>query len=119
MFGGSPMKRIALTVALALAVASSSALYSLAVPAQQGAQLHPKETYLRNIRQITFGGENAEAYFSPDGRQLIFQSTREPYKCDQIFTMNVDGTNLKMVSTGTGRTTCGYFTPDGRVIYAS
>jgi TolB protein len=83
-------------------------------------QPHPKERHLRNIRQLTAGGENAEAYFSADGRQIIFQSTREPYKCDQIFTMNTDGSGVKMVSTGKGRTTCGYFTPDGkRIIYAS
>jgi TolB protein len=81
---------------------------------------HAKETHLRNIRQLTFGGTNAEAYFSFDGQKVIFQSTREPYKCDQIFTMNKDGSNVRMVSTGKGRTTCGYFTPDGkRIIYAS
>ena len=88
----------------------------------QGRNLQPSpgEKHLRNIRQLTFGGENAEAYFSADGKQIIFQSTREPYKCDQIFTMNTDGTNLKLVSTGRGRTTCSYFTPDGsRIIYAS
>ena len=80
----------------------------------------PKETHLRNIRQITSEGENAEAYFSLDGKKLMFQSTREPYKCDQEFTMNIDGSNQKLVSTGHGRTTCGYFTPDGkRLIYAS
>ena len=81
---------------------------------------HPKEVHLRNIRQLTFGAMNAEAYFSLDGQKIIFQSTREPYKCDQIFTMNRDGSNVRLVSTGKGRTTCGYFTPDGkRVIYAS
>jgi Tol biopolymer transport system component len=80
----------------------------------------PREKHLRNIRQLTAEGDNAEAYFSADGKQLIFQSTREPYKCDQIFTMKPDGTNLRRVSTGKGRTTCGYFTPDGsRIIYAS
>jgi len=86
----------------------------------QSIQPHPKEVHMRNIRQLTFGGENAEAYFSLDGQKVIFQSTREPYKCDQIFTMNRDGSNVKLVSTGKGRTTCGYFTPDGkRIIYAS
>src|SRR5262249_56712230 len=83
-------------------------------------QPHPKEVHLRNIRQLTSGGENAEAFFSLDGKKIIFKSTREPYKCDQIFTMNRDGSNVKLVSTGKGRTTCGYFTPDGkRIIYAS
>ena len=86
----------------------------------QSVRPHAKEVHLRNIRQVTFGGENAEAYFSLDGQKVIFQSTRDPYKCDQIFTMNRDGSNVKLVSTGRGRTTCGYFTPDGkRVIYAS
>jgi len=87
---------------------------------EQSIQPHPQEVHLKNIRQLTFTGENAEAYFSFDGKRIIFQSTREPYKCDQIFTMNQDGSNVKLVSTGKGRTTCGYFTPDGkRVIYAS
>ena len=92
----------------------------LYVSAPQAIQPHAKETHLRNIRKLTSGGENAEAYFSLDGKQIIFQSTRQPYKCDQIFTMNTDGSNVKLVSTGKGRTTCGYFAPDGkRVIYAS
>ena len=80
----------------------------------------PDERHLRNLRQLTFGGENAEAYFSFDGARLIFQSTRDGYPCDRIFTMKADGSDVKMVSTGTGRTTCGYFTPDGRrIVYAS
>ena len=72
------------------------------------------------IRQLTFGGENAEAYFSADDRALIFQSTRPPYECDQMFTMSVDGSNLRLVSTGKGRCTCGYFFPDGkRILFSS
>jgi TolB protein len=79
-----------------------------------------EEKHLRNIKQLTFGGQNAEAYFSRDGKKLIFQSTREPYKCDQIFTMNIDGTDQRMVSTGKGRTTCSYFFADGkRILYSS
>jgi TolB protein len=78
------------------------------------------ERHLRNIRQLTFGGENAEAYFSPDGTRLIFQSTRDGNACDQIFTMKIDGSDLKRVSTGTGRTTCGYFYPGGKeILFAS
>lgn len=81
---------------------------------------HPEEVHLRNVRQLTFEGENAEAYFSGDGRQLIFQSTHGDLPCDQIFTVNVDGSGKKMVSTGKGRTTCAYFFPDGsRIVYAS
>lgn len=75
---------------------------------------------LSNIKQLTSGGENAEAYWSPDGKRLIFQSTRGDLKCDQIFVMNADGSNQHMVSTGKGRTTCGYFLPDNQhIVYAS
>jgi TolB protein len=80
----------------------------------------PTEKHLRNLKQLTFGGENAEAYFSSDGKQLIFQSTREGHGCDQIYTMNVDGSDVKMISTGDGRTTCSYFFPGGkRILYSS
>ncbi|HWP82039.1 MAG TPA: hypothetical protein VNN76_05240 [Bacteroidota bacterium] len=80
----------------------------------------PRETHLRNIRQLTFGGTNAEAYFSFDESMLVFQSTREPYQCDQIFVMNLDGSNQKLASTGKGITTCAYFFPDNKtILYAS
>lgn len=76
--------------------------------------------HLRNIRQLTFGGQNAEAYWSPDGKRLVFQSTRDPYQCDQIFIMNADGSDQRLVSTGKGRTTCAYFLKDGKhIVYAS
>ncbi len=78
------------------------------------------EKHLRNIQQLTFGGENAEAYFSPDGTQLIFQSKRDGRECDQIYTMRADGSNVKMVSTGMGRTTCSYFLPSQkRILFSS
>ncbi|HXI39383.1 MAG TPA: hypothetical protein VNH83_05370 [Bryobacteraceae bacterium] len=80
----------------------------------------PASPHLANIRQLTSGGQNAEAYWSPDGRRLIFQSTRPPYQCDQIFIMNADGSDAHLVSTGKGRTTCGYFLRDGKhIVYAS
>jgi TolB protein len=80
----------------------------------------PEEKHLENIKQLTFGGENAEAYFSADGKQLIFQSTRDARECDQIYTMNVDGSDVRMISTGAGRTTCSYFFPGARrVLYSS
>jgi len=102
---------------LLLAAAASTTVFR---GSTQSLKPNAKETHLRNIRQLTHGGTNSEAYFSADGKNIIFQSTREPYKCDQIFSMKSDGTNLKLVSTGKGRTTCSYFTPDGkRIIYAS
>ena len=78
------------------------------------------EVHLTNLRQLTFGGENAEAYYAFDGSRLIFQTRREGVPCDQIYTMALDGTDAQMVSTGDGRTTCGYFFPDGEsIVYAS
>ncbi len=80
----------------------------------------PGETHLAHIRQLTFGGENAEAYFSADGRRLIFQSTRDGRTCDQQFIMNVDGSGVRRVSTGAGKTTCGYFfAADRKIFFAS
>ncbi|MGZ4818668.1 MAG: TolB family protein [Terriglobales bacterium] len=80
----------------------------------------PEEEHLRHVRQLTFGGENAEAYFSSDGTQLIFQSRRDSLQCDQIFIMNADGSGAHLVSTGRGRTTCAYFFPDGKhILYSS
>src|SRR5437762_7124574 len=100
----------------ALAIATGVASV-LVMPSMRAAPAPaPAERHLRNIRQLTFGGENAEAYFSPDGTQLIFQSTRGGAECDQIFTMKIDGSGVKRVSTGTGRTTCGYFYPGGKEI---
>lgn len=79
------------------------------------------EPRLTNLRMLTNGGENAEAYFSADGERLIFQATRPGVSaCDQIFTMDADGTNVRMVSTGRGATTCAYFFPAGdRILYSS
>ena len=88
----------------------------------------PGEVHLRNVRQLTFGGNNAEAYWSPDGERLIFQSDWGAINdrgCDQQFVMSAargageSGDGAELVSTGQGRTTCGYFLSDGRVVYAS
>ncbi len=82
----------------------------------------PREIHLDDVRQLTSGaGENAEAYWSPDGTSLIFQSTRTPYACDQIFTLPIsDPAAVSLVSTGAGRTTCGYFSASGdRIVYSS
>jgi len=78
------------------------------------------EKHFTSMRQLTFGGENAEAYWSFDEKRLIFQATRGRFKADQIFIMNDDGSDLRLVSTGKGRTTCAYFLPgDEEIVYAS
>jgi Tol biopolymer transport system component len=79
------------------------------------------ERHLRNLQQLTFGGNNAEAYFSPSGRQLIFQRQESLANgCDQQYVMNLDGSALRRVSNGLGRTTCGYFYDGGRrILYSS
>jgi Tol biopolymer transport system component len=83
-------------------------------------QRDARERRLANLRQLTWGGQNAEAYFDRTGTRLVFQSTRPPFGCDQIFTMRADGSDVRLVSTGSGRTTCAFFFPDGRrIIYAS
>lgn len=86
---------------------------------------YPQEQNLRNLKQLTFGGDNAEAYFSFDNSKLVFQATNEAWgiACDQIFympTTGYTGERPVMVSTGKGRTTCAYFMPgDTTVLYAS
>ncbi|MGB7203538.1 MAG: hypothetical protein WBD16_14920 [Pyrinomonadaceae bacterium] len=90
------------------------------IAAQDSKLLVAGERRIKNIKQLTFGGENAEAYFSSDSKQLIFQSKRDGRGCDQIYRMNVDGSNLKMISNGDGRTTCSYFFKNRKkVVYAS
>lgn len=77
-------------------------------------------SHITNLKQLTNGGQNAEAYWSPNGKRIVFQSTRDKYECDQIFLMNADGSDQHLVSTGKGRTTCGYFLPDNKhIVYAS
>ena len=84
------------------------------VPADSG------EIHLRNVRQLTFGGQNAEAYFARSGQQLIFQRQEADTGCDQQYIMHIDGSGLHRVSGGKGRTTCGYFFDgDRRIFYAS
>jgi Tol biopolymer transport system component len=81
----------------------------------------PRERHFGPLLMLTDGAENAEAYWSLDGHQLIFQSNRPPFGCDQIYVMPATGGEVELVSTGKGRTTCAYFAgPDDRyVVYAS
>ncbi len=109
------MRVLTFIAAITVFCTSTTACVTDQTPATAGPERH-----LANIRQLTDGGENAEAYFSSDGSRLIFQSTREGVPCDQIVSMKVDGTDLQRVSNGTGRTTCGFYLPGNQqVVYAS
>jgi Tol biopolymer transport system component len=88
--------------------------------------IYKEEKHFKSIRQITFGGDNAEAYWSFDDSKLVFQSNNSAWgmQCDQMFLMNFEETfkdsKPPMISTGMGRTTCAYFLPDNeRFVYAS
>ena len=89
--------------------------------------IYPEEVHFKNMKQLTFGGENAEAYWSFYDSKLIFQATNEKWgqSCDQIYIIDTNNYSLhsetpKMVSLGLGRTTCSYFMPgDSTIIYAS
>jgi Tol biopolymer transport system component len=105
---------------LQLSVAAAAATLLSCGRAAAQAPLDPREKRLGNLRRLTAGGQNAEAYWDASGTRLIFQSTRPPHACDQMFTMRADGGAVRLLSSGAGRTTCGFFFPDGRrVIYAS
>ena len=109
-----PASVAALATAVALATACRTGGRTTTLAPETG------ESHLTSIRQLTFGGQNAEAYFSRDGRRLIFQSTRDGRTCDQQYTMRTDGRDLRRVSTGAGKTTCGYYLDgDRRVFFSS
>lgn len=110
--------------------AKSPAPGKAAAPASASAERH-----FKNIKQLTFGRQNAEAYFSFSGNKLIFQSTNNwmkdtyaatlkpddiPLGCYQMYVMDLDSESVRLVSTGSGATTCGYFFPgDRRILYSS
>ena len=110
-----------------MAATCSSPRDTTSVSASGDTLVYPEETHFRNVRQLTFGGDNAEAYWSYDGRWLVFQRTsaRDGIPCDQIYVGKVpvksgDPFEYKLVSTGKGRTTCAFFTKDNKhIIYAS
>ena len=112
------------TLSIALTACGSSGRgpsSTLSLPASRSRDVAPDsgEAHLSSIRQVTFGGENAEAYFSADGKWITFQSTRDGRSCDQQYTMRSDGSMLTKVSVG-GKTTCGWFLPGSqRLFFAS
>jgi len=88
----------------------------------QDSLLFPQEKHLKNVKQLTFGGDNAEAYWSFNGKELSFQYTnkKQGIECDRIYTINVKNKKIKPISNGKGRTTCSYFLPgDKKIIFAS
>lgn len=105
------------------------AISTMAAPSWAGGQGHPdtpelvrpEESRFGEMKQLTFAGENAEAYWSFDGARLVYQSTRTPGEgCDQIYIYDPATGEQQLVSTGGGRTTCSYFYPDGnRILYSS
>ncbi|MDB4906941.1 MAG: hypothetical protein JWO05_1725 [Gemmatimonadetes bacterium] len=115
------MRTLTSTLRTAVALCAAAVSLSCRIPPEKPIPAAAGERRLGNIRQLTFGGENAEAYFSRDGKKLIFQSTRNGRTCDQQFIMDLaNGNSVKRVSDGTGKTTCGYFIDfDRRILYGS
>ncbi|MBL4844064.1 MAG: PD40 domain-containing protein, partial [Planctomycetes bacterium] len=103
-------------------IRSTSFVLCLLAGSLASAQDRPDEPYLKNVKQLTFGDERAgEAYYSPDGAEILFQAKRGGQPYYQIYRMDADGSGRRMVSTGKGKTTCAYFHPTKRnlFIYAS
>ncbi len=104
------------------AVAAIAAVLAVSTAAEEAKDLRDeREAHLADIVQLTFQGENAEAYWAPGGDELILQARFGDYGCDQIFRLDpAEPGKLDLVSTGKGRTTCAYFYPSGdRVLYSS
>ena len=99
-----------LLILVTVAACASEMLKEVAPPGVDA----DNETHLRNIRQLTFGGENAEAYWSFDETKLIFQSTRPPFTADQIFVMGADGSRPLRLTDHPGRDDYACWHPDGR-----
>ena len=118
------MKRI--VSLLSMLLCSAAGIFAQTSNMVDDSVLFAGEKHFKNIQQLTFGGDNAEAYWSYDGKYIIFQRTnpKEGLNCDQIFIGKLPRKGEKftyhMVSSGKGRTSCSYFLPDGKhIIYAS
>jgi TolB protein len=112
------MRPTILTAVTITVVAAVFACTSHARPS--GPQPEVGEKHFGAIRQLTFGGENAEAYFSHDGKRLTYQARPGGQTCDQQYVMNIDGSHVRRISNGFGKTTCGYFFDgDHKVFFGS
>ena len=104
----------------ALAVANGPGLPVPPTAAPADSLVREGESHFAQLWQLTFGGQNAEAYWSADGKRLIFQSTRDGWPCDQEFVYELGTGAVRRISSGKGRTTCGYFYDhDRRVLYST
>jgi len=110
------MRTLLLTAVLAVIACTA-----VAPPPPSTVSMFGEESkHLSNVRMLTVGGENAEAYYPAEEDRLVFQSKRGEFKADQIYVMNLDGSDAKMVSNGKGATTCSYLWPGSRrVLYAT
>ena len=114
--------KLLIRLAIVLAIPAGLLAASQRGASTQGPPPGPSkpEPHLSNIKQLTFSGQNAEAYFSADGSRISFQSMDGAQQCDQIYTMKPDGSDRRMVSNGQGATTCSYIYPDNKsILYAS
>src|SRR5215212_1769007 len=113
------MSRLCLPL-LALLAACAGARPAPTPASAPAPRLYPEETaFLSELRQLTFGGENAEAYWSFDGKQLSFQARGAGDGCDRIYRMAPEAPVPVPVSSGKGATTCAHFFPSGELLYSS
>jgi TolB protein len=129
------MRKACLLLVLATAVAVASAQQQTGTPAAGAppaaahaapspgpAEIHTGERHFRNLRQLTFGGENAEGYWGPDGKAIVYQhrDAAEGVACDQEYVIDLATGKSRRVSDGKGRVTCGYLYDGGRrVLYGT
>lgn len=112
--------RLLIPMIIAVAACSSNVQTDAEPAVARSFPSSPDEPRLQNLRMLTDGGENAEAYFSADGSRLIFQKTHSPEApCDQIYSMTIDGGDVRRISNGEGRTTCGFFFPGSDLVVFS
>src|SRR5262249_32517854 len=111
---------LAVSAGLALATFAHAARPVPATAVAQDSLIRPGERHFAHLWQLTFGGQNAEGYWSSDDRHLIFQSTRDGWACDRMSRRAMANGEVRMVRPGKGRCTCGYFYDgDARILFAS
>ena len=74
---------------------------------------------IENVQQLSFQGDNGEAYFNSDDSKVIFQSKRNNNNCDKLYIVDINGNNLTEFVAKDGAFTCAYFSLDDRYIFFS